>query len=44
MKRISLFFPEPTLKRLANESEKTGLNVSEIVRRAVDAYLKKAEK
>lgn len=44
MKRTSLFFPEPTLKRLATESEKTGLPIAEIIRRAVDTYLKKANK
>ena len=44
MKRTSLFFPEQMLKRLANEAEKTGLSVAEIIRRAIDAYLKKAEK
>jgi predicted DNA-binding protein len=32
------------LQRLAAQSEKSGLSVAEIVRRAIEAYLKKAEK
>jgi len=32
------------LARLGAVSEKTGLSVAEIIRRAIDAHLKKAEK
>lgn len=44
MKRTNIFLPIPMLKRLADQSEITGLSVAEIVRRAIEAYLKKVEK
>jgi len=41
MKRTSLFIPEQTLECLASLAEKTGLPVAELIRRAVDIYLKR---
>lgn len=39
MAPVSLRFTQPQMKRLTSESYKTGLPMTEIVRRAVDAYL-----
>jgi len=39
MKRTNFYFPEPMLARLKQASQKLGLPVSEIIRRAIDAYL-----
>lgn len=44
MKRTNIFLPTPMLERIARISEKTGLPMAEIVRRAIEAYLKKEEK
>ncbi len=40
MKRISLYLKIEQLKKLAALSEKTGATESELIRRAIDAYLK----
>jgi predicted DNA-binding protein len=44
MKRISLFLPEPMIARLGNLSKKTGTPSAELIRRAIEAYLRKEEK
>jgi len=44
MKRTALFLKEEQLKKLLKLSEKTGAPVAELVRRAVDGYLKKRAK
>lgn len=41
MKRTHLFLPEPVLLTLRTLSDKTGLSVAELVRRAIDEYLKR---
>ena len=41
MKRTNFFFPEDMLARLKAAKLKTGVPVSEIIRRAVEEYLKK---
>lgn len=41
MKRLNFFLPEQVIEALQALSEKTGLTVSEHIRRAIDAYLKK---
>ena len=41
MKRTHIFLPEPVINRLKALSEKTGLPVAELIRRAIDEYLKK---
>jgi predicted DNA-binding protein len=41
MKRLNFFLPEQVIASLQALSEKTGLTVSEHIRRAIDAYLKK---
>lgn len=41
MKRTNIFLPEQLLAKLRALAEKTGLSVAEIVRRAIDEYLKK---
>ena len=40
MKRISYHLTEPQIKALKQRSRETGLAVAELIRRAVDAYLK----
>lgn len=40
MKRHHVFLTEPQLAKLATLSQKTGLSVAELIRRAIDAYLK----
>jgi predicted DNA-binding protein len=40
MKRTNFYFPEVMLVRLKQASEQLGLPVSEIIRRAVDDFLK----
>ena len=40
MKRISLYLKIEQLKKLAALSEKTGATESELIRRAIDLYLK----
>lgn len=41
MKRTNFYFPEQMLQRLKEASKKLGLPVSEIIRRAVEEFLKK---
>jgi len=41
MKRTHLFLPEPVLLALRALSDKTGLSVAELIRRAIDEYLKR---
>ncbi|WP_083758062.1 ribbon-helix-helix domain-containing protein [Polaromonas naphthalenivorans] len=40
MKRTNFFFPEEMLERLKAAKLHTGIPVSEIIRRAVETYLK----
>ena len=40
MKRTNFYFPAQMLKRLRAASKMTGVPVSELIRRAVEAYLK----
>jgi predicted DNA-binding protein len=44
MKRTNFFITEEQLRRLRAFSERGGLSVAEIVRRAIDAYLDAREK
>ena len=39
MKRTHIFLPQPVIDRLKALSEKTGLSVAELIRRAIDEYL-----
>jgi hypothetical protein len=41
MKRTHLFLPEQTLKALRDRAHETGLSVAELIRRAVDAMLRR---
>ena len=41
MKRVNYHLPEVTIKKLKDLSEKIGISVAEIIRRAVDEFLKK---
>ena len=41
MKRTNFYYPEQLLKRLKAASEHHGIPMSEIIRRALDAALKK---
>ena len=41
MRRINLYMPKDQIKRLEAVSEKTGAPVAELIRRAVEAYLKR---
>jgi len=41
MKRTHTFLPEQTIAALKQRASKTGLSVSELIRRAVDAMLRK---
>jgi predicted DNA-binding protein len=41
MKRTNVYLREEQLKRLEAASEKSGAPVAELIRRAIDAYLKK---
>ena len=43
MKRSNFFLPLPLLARLKAETERTGLSAAEIVRRALEAYLREQE-
>jgi metal-responsive CopG/Arc/MetJ family transcriptional regulator len=40
-RRISIFLEESQLKQLQTISDKTGAPMSELIRRAIDAYTKK---
>jgi len=44
MKRTALFLKEEQIKKLQRLSDKTGAPVAELVRRAIDEYLKKRAK
>lgn len=39
--RVNMYLTRPQVKALKGLSKKTGLTVSDIVRRAIDEYLKK---
>lgn len=41
MKKLNFYLPEQVAAALQALSDKTGLTVSEHIRRAIDAYLKK---
>ena len=44
MKRTNYYFPKQMLAKLKAASKKTGLPVSELIRRAVEDFLKQHEK
>lgn len=44
MKRVTYHLTNNQIIKLQTLSKKTGLTVAEIIRRAVDAYLEKAER
>ncbi len=41
MKRVNYYLSDVQLKKLDSESKKTGLSVSEILRRIIDNYFEK---
>jgi Arc/MetJ-type ribon-helix-helix transcriptional regulator len=41
MKRVNYHLPEQVIAKLKEEAERTGLSISEIIRRAIDAYLER---
>jgi predicted DNA-binding protein len=41
MQRINLYMPKDQIKRLESVSERTGAPIAELIRRAVEAYLKR---
>ncbi|MFA6204466.1 MAG: ribbon-helix-helix domain-containing protein [Gallionella sp.] len=41
MKRTNIFLPQPALDKLRKLADETGLSVAELVRRAIDDFLKK---
>ena len=41
MKRTNIYLTEPSVERLQALSEKTGLSVAELIRRAIEDFLKK---
>ncbi len=41
MKRTNIYLSEPSVEKLQTLSEKTGLSVAELIRRAIDDFLKK---
>ena len=40
MRRVNHYLPEPQVKALLALAKKTGLSVSELIRRAIEAFLK----
>jgi predicted DNA-binding protein len=44
MKRVSMFLPGPQIAALKKLSKRTGITVSELIRRFIDEGLKKSEK
>jgi predicted DNA-binding protein len=44
MKRTALFLKKEQLKKLVKLSEKTGAPVAELIRRAIDRYLRERAK
>lgn len=43
MKKYNLYLTEPQIEALTEISEEKGLSVSEVIRRALDAYLEEEE-
>ena len=41
MKRANIYLTEPSVAQLQAISEKTGLSVAELIRRAIDDFLEK---
>ena len=41
MKRTNIYLTEPSVEKLQALAEKTGLSVAELIRRAIDDFLKK---
>ncbi len=41
MKRTHIFIPEPVQAKLKQLSDKLDINVSELIRRAIDEFLKR---
>ncbi|WP_083758019.1 ribbon-helix-helix domain-containing protein [Polaromonas naphthalenivorans] len=41
MKRTNIYLTEPSVERLQALSAQTGLSVAELIRRAIDDFLKK---
>jgi predicted DNA-binding protein len=41
MKRTNNYLTDPSVERLETLSEQTGLSVAELIRRAIDDFLKK---
>jgi Arc/MetJ-type ribon-helix-helix transcriptional regulator len=41
MKRTHVFLPQPAINQLQALAEKTGLSISELIRRAIDEYLER---
>lgn len=41
MRRTNMYFTTPQMDKLSRLSDETGLSVAELVRRAVDDYLKR---
>ena len=44
MKRTNYYYPQQLLDRLKSLSLETGISVSELIRRAIDAFLKAMNK
>lgn len=44
MKRLQFFIPEPVLGRLKELSKQLDLSVAELIRRAIDDFIKKYKK
>jgi predicted DNA-binding protein len=44
MKRTQVFLPDPVISRLKALSQKTGLPVAELIRRAIDDYLERLQR
>ncbi|HUV58528.1 MAG TPA: CopG family transcriptional regulator [Desulfatiglandales bacterium] len=43
-KRTNIYLPEEQIKRLKDISKKKDISVSELIRRAIEDYLKREEK
>lgn len=44
MKRTQIFIPDPIMKKLNEISKEKGISKGEIIRRAIEEYLKKLKK
>ena len=44
VKHTHIFLPQPVISRLKALAEKTGLPVSELIRRAIDEYLERLQR